>query len=324
MSPSPRTPQPAGPGPADDMRTGVMLALAAYGMWGVLPAYYKLTDTIPADIVVAHRILWSVIFVGGYLVLLRRGAEIREALTDPAIVLRLSVSAVLIGVNWLVFVWAIENQKVLDVSLGYFINPLVSILIGLVLLRERLTRFQGIAVAMAAVAVALQAAVAGGLPWVSLVLAFSFAGYGYMRKVTPVRPTPGMVVETVLLLPVALGFLLLNVSWGVDAFMVNDIVLLAALAGTGIVTALPLICFSGAARRLPLVLIGVMQYLAPSLHFAMAVFIWGEPLDPAKLSTFAIIWAALAIFTADSWRQYARTRRETAAGARSVEGNRAL
>jgi len=283
-----------------------MLGLAAYAMWGFFPAYYKLTDTVASDLVVAHRILWSVLFVGLFLYLRGRWAEVLGVFHQKKVVLGLTASASLIAVNWLVFVWAIANHQVLDVSLGYFINPLVSILVGLVVLHEKLSRGQAGAIALAALAVTLQAVLAGGLPWVSLALAFTFAGYGYVRKITPVKATPGLFVETLLLFPVALGYVLLCLAGGEDALVLNDLPVLAALAGTGIVTALPLICFSAAARRLPLFMLGLMQYIAPSLHFLMAVYVWGEPLDPTKLTTFAIIWGALAIFTYDSWRRYRR------------------
>ncbi|GAB4526200.1 MAG: EamA family transporter RarD [Roseibium sp.] len=289
-----------------DFRQGVMLGLAAYGMWGFFPAYYKLTDTVASDLVVAHRILWSVLFVGLFLYLRGRWAEVREVFREPRVMMGLTASASLIAVNWLVFVWAITNHQVLDVSLGYFINPLVSILVGLVVLHEKLSRGQAGAVTLAALAVVLQAVLAGGLPWVSLVLAFTFAGYGYVRKVTPVKATPGLFVETLLLFPLAFGYVLLCLARGQDALVLGDLPVLAALAGTGIVTALPLICFSAAARRLPLFMLGLMQYIAPSLHFLMAVYVWGEPLDTVKLMTFGIIWAALAVFTLDSWRRYRR------------------
>lgn len=273
-----------------EFRQGLMFGLVAYGLWGFFPAYYKLTDTVAPDIVVSHRVLWSVLFVGLFLYVRGRWAEVREVFRQPKVLMGLSASASFIAVNWLVFVWAISNSQVLDVSLGYFINPLVSIMVGLVVLNERLSPGQAGAVILAALAVILQAVLAGGLPWVSLVLAFSFAGYGYVRKVTPVKATPGLFVETLLLFPIAVVYLLLNLSWGVDALVLNDLPVLAALAGTGIVTALPLICFSAAARRLPLFMIGLMQYIAPSLHFLMAVYVWGEPLDQTKLMTFAIIW----------------------------------
>ncbi|WP_269582656.1 EamA family transporter RarD [Roseibium sp. Sym1] len=289
-----------------EFRQGLMFGLVAYGLWGFFPAYYKLTDTVAPDIVVSHRVLWSVLFVGLFLYVRGRWAEVREVFRQPKVLMGLSASASFIAVNWLVFVWAISNSQVLDVSLGYFINPLVSIMVGLVVLNERLSPGQAGAVILAALAVILQAVLAGGLPWVSLVLAFSFAGYGYVRKVTPVKATPGLFVETLLLFPIAVVYLLLNLSWGVDALVLNDLPVLAALAGTGIVTALPLICFSAAARRLPLFMIGLMQYIAPSLHFLMAVYVWGEPLDQTKLMTFAIIWGALALFTYDSWRRYRR------------------
>ncbi|MEC9470230.1 MAG: EamA family transporter RarD, partial [Pseudomonadota bacterium] len=233
-----------------------------------------------------------------------RWQEVREVFRQPKVLMGLTASATFIAVNWLTFVWAISNNHVLDISLGYFINPLVSILVGLFVLREKLTTWQGISVGVAAIAVVLQAILAGGLPWVSLVLAFSFAGYGYVRKVTPVKATPGLFVETLVLFPLAAGYMLLSLSWGVDAMVLNDPPVLLALVGTGIVTALPLICFSSAARRLPLFMLGLMQYMAPSMHFLMAIYIWGEPLDPTKLMTFGMIWAALVVFTYDSWRRY--------------------
>lgn len=291
-----------------EFRQGLLFGLSAYVMWGFFPAYYKLTDSVPADIVVSHRIVWSILFVGLFLYLRGRWQEVREALGQPAILVRLMASATFIGVNWLVFVWAIEQERVLDVSLGYFINPLVSILVGLVVLHERLSMGQGFAVAIAALAVLIQAILAGGVPWVSLILAFSFAGYGYVRKVTPVKATPGMFVETLLLFPLAAAYLLYSLGTGADALVLGDIPVLIALIGTGIVTALPLTLFSAAARRLPLFMLGLMQYLAPSLHFVMAVYVWNEPLDLTKLLAFAMIWTALAVFTLDSWKRYRRAR----------------
>ncbi|MEQ9447998.1 MAG: EamA family transporter RarD, partial [Rhodospirillaceae bacterium] len=162
--------------------------------------------------------------------------EVREVFRQPKVLMGLTASATFIAVNWLTFVWAISNNHVLDISLGYFINPLVSILVGLFVLREKLTTWQGISVGVAAIAVVLQAILAGGLPWVSLVLAFSFAGYGYVRKVTPVKATPGLFVETLVLFPLAAGYMLLSLSWGVDAMVLNDPPVLLALVGTGIVT----------------------------------------------------------------------------------------
>lgn len=296
----------------DETRTGLLFALGCYGLWGILPGYFKLVDTVAPEVVVAQRIVWSVLFVGMFLMMMRRTREIGEIAREPRLVGLLCISAGLIAVNWLVFVWAVEHEKVLDVSLGYFINPLVSILVGLVVLREKLSRLQGVAVGLAAAGVALQAILLGGLPWVSLCLAFSFAGYGYIRKITPVRATPGLWMETVLLLPLAGGYLMLQAFSGVDILRLGTPSVFLALAGLGIVTALPLILFSAAARRLPMVLIGLMQYIAPSLHFITAVFIWNEPLHPATLTTFAFIWCALAVFSFDSWRRWKANSRNTA------------
>ncbi|ADZ71158.1 EamA family transporter RarD [Polymorphum gilvum] len=286
-----------------ELRTGVLFALAAYGLWGVLPAYFKLIGSISADVIVAHRVIWSMVFVGGYLAYQGRLREILAILRTPRLVGLLLCSALIIGGNWLVFVWAIGENRVLDISLGYFINPLVSVVIGLVVLGERLSRIQTIAVGLAIAAVMIKTVLFGGLPWVGLVLAVSFAAYGYLRKVTPVGATAGMLVEILLLLPLAVLYIALVVPESVDPANLESPWLMPALAGAGLVTAVPLIFFSAAARRLPLVIMGLLQYLAPSLQFLQAVFVWGEPLDPAQLGTFAMIWAALALVSAESWRR---------------------
>lgn len=295
-------------GEAAEARTGFICALSAYLMWGVLPAFFKLFEGVRADFVVAHRIVWSVIFVTLFLVIFRRFGEVTEILRQPRLVRNLCISTVLIVANWLVFVWAVEQKMVLDVSLGYFINPLVSVALALVVLRERLSRLQGIAVALATGGVLMQALLVGGLPWVSLFLAATFAGYGYVRKITPVRATPGLLIETLLLLPFVLGYLALNWSWGADIMPTGNPVVVTALISSGALTAVPLILFSAGARRLPLVMIGLLQYIAPSMHFLQAVFVWGEPLHMGTLTTFAIIWVALAIFSYDSIARWHRQR----------------
>ncbi|MBO0346118.1 EamA family transporter RarD [Roseibium limicola] len=293
---------------AAETRTGFICALTAYGMWGVLPAFFKLMETVRPDFVVSHRIVWSVIFVSLFLLAVGRFSEVMEIVRQPKLVRNLCISTLLIVGNWLVFVWAVSNHQVLEVSLGYFINPLVSVVLALVVLREKISRFQGLAIGLAAVGVVLQAIIAGGLPWVSLFLAASFAGYGYMRKITPVRATPGLLIETVLLLPFVLGYLAINWVNGVEVFPTDEPVVMAALIASGALTAVPLVLFSAGARRLPLVMIGILQYIAPSMHFLQAVFIWGEPLHMGTLTTFLIIWAALAIFSYDSLKRWRRQR----------------
>ncbi len=286
------------------MGTGVAFALGAYGIWGLLPAYFKLVETVPAGAMLAHRIVWSFVLVGIYLALRGRTGEVIAILRQPRMVGVLFLSATVIGVNWLLFIWAVGNSHVLDASLGYFINPLLSILTGLVVLKERLSRPQLVAVLLAALAVVTKTIMLGTLPWISLLLALSFCVYGYIRKVAPVGATAGMMVEVVLLLPFAIIYLVGFVPETLTPAGLGPWWMYPALIASGIVTAVPLVFFAAAARRLPLVIIGMLQYLAPSLQFLQAVFIWNEPLDRAELLTFVVIWVALLVLTFDSWRRW--------------------
>lgn len=293
----------AAPAANAEFRLGLTAGISAYLLWGFLPLYYTLTDAVPAYMVVAHRIIWSVLSVGAFLILMRRMGEVKAILKSGRPLLLLFLSASLISVNWLVFIWAIEVGRVLEVSFGYFINPLVNIVIGLVLLGERLTRAQTIAAGLTVVAIASQGILLGSLPWVSLVLAFSFAAYGYIRKLTPVGATPGLFIETALMTPFSLAFMIWFASQGGIVLPTGDVGLLAALLGTGVVTALPLILFATSARRLPLSLVGFLQYIAPSIHFLLAIGFWGEPLSSAKLASFVLIWISLAIVSLDALRR---------------------
>ena len=284
-----------------EQRLGLFAAVGAFSFWGVIGAYYKLTASVPAGIVVCYRIVSSVLVIGLFLAVRRRLPELWAALRDRHIVRQLGISGALIGGNWLVFIWAVENDRMLEASLGYYINPLVSVALGLVVLGERLTRLQMAAIMLAVLAVAVRTVFVGGLPWVSLALAFSFAAYGYMRKMTAVGSTPGLMVETLLLAPLA-GVALVWSAWsGTHIAPLADPWLLLALAGTGPVTAVPLILFGIGARRLPLTSIALLQYIAPSLMIAVGVS-FGEPLTPATVLTFVLIWLALGVFTVDLLR----------------------
>lgn len=285
-----------------------MFALSAYGMWGFFPIFYKLVGDFPPLFVVAHRIVWSVVFVTIFLTLVGRMGEVVRIIREPKNLGLLALSAATIASNWLVFVWAVGQSMVLDVSLGYFLNPLVSITIGLVVLREKLNRLQLIAVALVVVAVSVQGIMSGGLPWVSLVLGLSFAVYGYIRKITPVKATPGLLVETCLVAPIALGFLIWNWDVAVSGVAETDTFLFVVLMVSGPLTALPLVMFSASARRLPMIYIGLMQYIVPSMHFLLAVFLWNEPLDPTRQITFIIVWCALVVFTYDSVTRARKSR----------------
>ncbi|WP_029057386.1 EamA family transporter RarD [Stappia stellulata] len=291
-----------------ERRLGLIFAFTAYVLWGVLPVYYKWTSAVGADVVVAHRILWSVVFLGIFLTLRGRMGEVRDALFDRKRLPMLALSAAIISLNWLIFIWAVADNRILEVSFGYFANPLVSVAIGLIVLKEKLSRWQAVAIAIAALAVAIQAVALDAFPWVSVGLAFTFATYGYLRKMVVVGASPGLMVESILLAPLALGYLLYSGVWeGHYVFPLDNPGLLLLLAGTGIVTAFPLALFAAGARRLPLSMIGLLQYMAPTLQLILAVFIYGEDVDPMLFATFGLIWISLAIFTTDMF--YRRERR---------------
>lgn len=279
---------------------GAGYALGAFGLWGLFPLYFKAVAAIPPPEVLAHRILWSVVFVAVLLVLLRQWPAVKAALGHRRTTLRLLLSAVLIAVNWLTFIWAVAHERVLEASLGYFITPLVSVLLGRLVLGEALTRLQWLAVALAAAGVGYMLAGLGKLPWVSLVLAATFGSYGLSRKTTAVAAAPGLFVETLLLAPLAVGFLL----WLGDAGTFGrvslrwDVLLVAA----GLVTALPLILFAQAARRLRLASVGLFQYITPTCQMLLAVFAFGEAFTVDHAVTFGCIWLALALYSFSAWR----------------------
>ncbi|WP_201240979.1 EamA family transporter RarD [Rhodobium orientis] len=287
---------------ADSIRAGFISGVTAYVLWGFSVIFYKWLAHVPASEVIAHRIVWTVFFVGLFLVAFGRLNEVLLALRDRRVLLRLLLSASIIGINWLVFVWAIAQNQVLAVSFGYFINPLVSVMIGFLLLGERLSTGQRVAIGLAVVAIVIQATTLHGFPWISLFLACSFAAYGYVRKLTPVGASPGLFIETSLILPLGIAYVVWLEATGTGHFT-DSPVDVALLLGTGIVTSLPLILFAFAARRLTLTVVGLLQYLAPSIQFALAVLVYGEPLSAERFASFALIWVALAVFSIASLRK---------------------
>ena len=288
---------------SEGARRGIGLGLGAYLIWGVLPLYFKLLGGVAASEIVAQRVLWSVLLLGVLILATRHLGRLRAALRDPRAVRLLLVSALLIGANWLIYVWAINARHVLETSLGYFLNPLVNVLMGVVLLKERLTRAQGLAVALAAAGVAVLAVGAGTGLWISLGLALTFASYGLLRKIAPVESLEGLAVETMILAPIALAWLGWLTRSGALAFG-RDPVESGLLALGGVITALPLLLFAAAARRLKLSTLGLLQYIAPTIQFLLAVLVFGEPLTPAHLICFAAIWTGLAIYAADGLRRF--------------------
>jgi chloramphenicol-sensitive protein RarD len=289
-------------------RAGLMLGLGAYAIWGVLPLYFKAIDHVPALEIVCHRILWSLLFLALLSTLLRRWPGIRAAVATPRVLMTLVLTSLLIGANWLIWIYSVVSGQVLEGSLGYYLNPLVNVLFGVFLLKEKLTRFQVAAVVLAAAGVAVLAAGAGGAIWISLSLAFSFATYGYLRKVAPVDSIEGLTIETALLAPVALGWILVLQDRGTSAFASGDTSTYALLIAAGAITAVPLLLFTAAARRLPYSTLGFLQYIAPSLQFLLAVLVFGERFTFAHALCFGAIWTALVIFAIEGVRMSASAR----------------
>jgi chloramphenicol-sensitive protein RarD len=282
---------------------GLAFALGAYGCWGFLPIYFKLVAAAPPLELLAHRVLWALGLLVGLGWLQGGLREVREALRPGRTLALLAATTVLIAVNWLAYIWAVVNGRILEGSLGYFINPLVNVVLGVVVLKERLERPALVAVLVAATGVAWLTLQVGHPPWISITLALSFGLYGLLRKLVPVGAVTGLTVETLLLTPLAAGYLAWARQEGVLTFLARGRThdLLLALAGP--LTAVPLLLFTGAARRLPLTTLGLMQYLSPTLQLLVAVLLYHEPFTPARGVAFACIWAALAIFAVHSWRR---------------------
>ena len=277
------------------------MGLGAYALWGVLPLYFKAMANVAATEIVAHRILWSLVFLGALATLWARWPKVRSALSNPKVALTLAVTAILIGINWLTYIYAVMSGHVLEGSLGYYLNPLVNVLLGVFLLKEKLSIAQKGAVALAAAGVAILAFGAGGAIWISLTLAASFAVYGFLRKVAPVESLEGLWIETLFLAPIALAWLLWLTQAGQTAFLESRTTDLLLIFG-GALTAIPLLLFTAAAKRLPYSTLGFLQYVAPSLQFLLAVLVFGEPLTSAHIVCFGAIWVALAIFVGEGVR----------------------
>jgi chloramphenicol-sensitive protein RarD len=289
-------------------RKGYVLGLSAYVMWGFIPLYFKAIQGVPPVEIIIHRVLWSALLGSVLLLFWKHPGWLRELIDNPRRLAVLVLSGSLIACNWLIYVWAVNNGRMLEASLGYYINPLVNVLLGLVILGERLRRLQWLAVAMAALGVAQQVWQVGSLPWVSLALALTFAIYGLIRKRAPVAALPGLVIETWLLVPLALLWIALNPAAPSvqPEFLTSSAVLLLMAAGP--VTLIPLICFNAAARHLPYTTLGFLQYIAPTLVLALAVLMYGEVLAPATLTAFLFIWAGLAVYSVDIWLHLRKQR----------------
>jgi chloramphenicol-sensitive protein RarD len=294
---------------ASERNAGTLYALLAYGIWGFAPIYWKEVGQFPALELLAWRVLASFCVGFAMIAALRAGPTLAGSLREPRSAASSALAGLLLAVNWLVFIWAVQNDLILATSLGYYINPLVNVLLGLLVLRERLSRVQALAVGVATIGVVVQTAVQGELPWVALVLAATFGLYGLVRKIGPAAPLVGFGIETLILAPLAAAYLtglasraeLPGSSAGMQALV----------AASGLVTALPLLAFASAAKRLPLSMLGMFQYLAPTLAFLLAVGVYGEPFTWGHAVSFGCVWVALAL---SMWETLARAPRAAVVG----------
>ncbi|WP_299921152.1 EamA family transporter RarD [uncultured Pelagimonas sp.] len=287
-----------------DSPRGLAFAVTAYFLWGFLPLYLKLVDHIPAIEVVAHRVIWSVPVAGLVLILLRRTKDLREALLNPRMLLMACVTAALISVNWGIYVWAISVDRTVDAALGYYINPLFSVAMGAVLLGERPNRTQLVAIALAAFAVLIIFVAAPRPPWIPISLMVSWGFYAYFKKSLPIGPNQGFMLEVLILSIPSLGYLIWLGPEGNFMSNTNDMWL---LMGCGLVTAVPLLIYANGAKLLRLSTIAILQYIAPTMIFLVAVFAFGEEVDPARQVAFPLIWAALVIYSVPLIRQMRQT-----------------
>ncbi|MBW1837346.1 MAG: EamA family transporter RarD [Deltaproteobacteria bacterium] len=290
--------------PQQESLPGVTYASAAFLIWGLGPIYWKVLNTIPAFETIMHRVIWSFLFLLIILVCQRQWNEFIAAIKNRRTFMILFPTAILIGLNWFIYIWAVNNEHILQASLGYFINPLINVLLGIIFLRERLRLLQTVSLVIAGTGVLFLTFHYGEFPWIALSLAFAFGFYGLIRKVAPISSLVGLSVEMLLLSVPALVYILFLFSKGTGAFFHMGIKIDLFLIGTAFLTAFPLLLFTLGARRLKLSTLGFLQYIAPSCMFLIGVFLYNEPLSRAQILTFVMIWTALCIFSTDSAMHY--------------------
>jgi len=289
-------------------RQGTIYGASAYLLWGLFPLYWPLLEPSTALEVLAHRVLWSLVVVVVLLGITRRLVYVRAAVKDRRRLAQIAVAAIVVAINWGTYIYGVTNDRVLETSLGYFVNPIVTVLLGVLVLGERLRPAQWTALGLALFAVVVLTVENGSPPWIALILAFSFGTYGLLKKTAGVGAVEGLAIETGVLLPVAAAYVAFLGVTGVGTFGAEGPAHMALLAGAGIVTAVPLLLFGAAASRVPLTTLGMLQYFAPTVQFLLGVTLFDEPLPPVKLFGFVLVWAALVLFTSDVVRHHRRQR----------------
>ena len=291
---------------------GMFYAVAAYTMWGIAPLYFKQITEVPPTDILMHRVIWSALLLCVLLVVLKQIGKMKAIFASKKLMLSLAAASVLLGANWLLFIWAINSNYMLEASLGYYINPIINVFLGRLILQERLRPLQKFAVLLAIAGVVNIIVAHGTLPWIALTLACTFSVYGLIRKQIPVEPMPGLFMETLVLLPFAILY------WAMFAgeqsnMLTNDWELNGWLLAAGVVTTMPLLAFNAAAKRILFTTLGLFQYIGPTLMFILAVWLYQEPLEPARLTTFALVWVGLLLFSIDAWRGFKKQRKVVAA-----------
>ncbi len=286
------------------MNRGILYALGAYLAWGFLPLYWKAVQVATPLEILAHRVVWSLLLLFGLLTLLGQWRGLGQVLRDRRLLLTFVATALLLSVNWLTYIWAVNAGHVIESSLGYFINPLVNVVLGVLVLQERMRRGQWLAVGLAATGVLYLTVSLGSLPWIALTLAFSFGGYGLLRKTAALNSLNGLTLETSFMFVPAVGYLLYLEWQGRAIFGHVSTELTLLLVGTGLITAVPLLLFAAGARRIPLSMVGLLQYIAPTIQFLLGIFLYHEPFSTGKLVGFVLIWLALALYSGEGlWRR---------------------
>jgi chloramphenicol-sensitive protein RarD len=294
-------------------RTGIWLAVIAYTLWGLLPIYWKWLYPLPAQEILAHRVFWSFVLLGLILAVKRHWGWIRSKLGKPETVVLFVASGVLLAANWFVYIWAVNAGEMVEASLGYFMNPLVNVLLGIFFFKEKLRQGQWLAFFFAAAGVLYLTFVFGRLPWIGLFLALSFGSYGLLRKKGSLNSLEGLFFETLLMVPIAFGYLWWMEAAGRASFGHVAPGKSMLMIGAGVVTTVPLLCFAAAARRIDLSLMGILQYIAPTLQFLLGVLVYGEPLTHTRIIGFIFIWIALLVFSAESlWFRFVAKKRSGA------------
>jgi chloramphenicol-sensitive protein RarD len=283
------------------MSKGILYGIGAYALWGFFPIYWKLLHAVPAEQVIGHRIGWSFILLLAYILLAGQWKEFRSVAFKWRTIGTYSIAAVLLSFNWFIYVWGVNAGFIVETSLGYFINPLLSVLLGVLFLRERLRPWQWVPVGLAALGVAYLTFAYGRLPWIALSLAFTFGFYGFVKKLSPLGSLYGLTLETGIVFPIALAYLAFVGVTGSGAFLQNGTLVDVLLIGAGLVTTIPLLMFASAAKQIPLTGVGLLQYISPTLQFLIGVLVYKETFDRSRFIGFGIVWVALIIFAAENY-----------------------